>query len=416
MGFLTEYLYCLIYVSSLVFCVYQYTDKKIRGIELLCFILVYGFIDFLITGEIVLDVNHILIKDFLVIISDYIMICILNKKSSLYLLFYTTFYYTLYSETIVVVTYILGYFETFNLLATYEPSLLRFSLIVLFNVISVIVFNQLEKYEFISKKNIAKENYKVICIVNVLVLFICTVFQWFNQIEQVNYYLHIISITFIGLWLLLLHALNKSFILAHEREKEIIKNSVYNNLEQSIRQYEQNKEELENFRHDIKNHFTILKSLRNRKSMISYIDEIYSKADNKELTSKEISGNIYIDAIINSKMEEFSEVPILCQFEIDNLKINKIDLSVLLFNLIDNACLAAKEANGKVHLSMKCNGEYVIIKVMNDCRGKTDFISKRGKNHGYGMKIIEGIVEEYNGKIELDSQINKVLIKIALKV
>lgn len=319
--------------------------------------------------------------------------------------------------TMLVIGIIMNrFFETFNLLATYEPSLLRFSLIVLFNVISVIVFNQLEKYEFISKKNIAKENYKVICIVNILVLFICTVFQWFNQIEQVNYYLHIISITFIGLWLLLLHTLNKSFILAHEREKEIIKNSVYKNLEQSIRQYEQNEKELENFRHDIKNHFTILKSLRNRKSMISYIDEIYSKVDNKEIAYKKMSGNIYIDAIINSKMEEFSEVPILCQFEINNLKINKIDLSALLFNLIDNACLAAKEANGKVHLSMKCNGEYVIIKVMNDCRGKTDFISKRGKNHGYGMKIIEGIVEDYNGKIELDSQRNKVIIKIALKI
>lgn len=251
---------------------------------------------------------------------------------------------------------------------------------------------------------------------NLLVQFVMSIFQSINELNQSNVYLHMMLLIFVGLWLILIYALNKSFVLVREKENYLIMRSTYENIEQHIKQYEREENEIKKIRHDMKNHLTVIKNLDEIEMISKYIDQLYPKLENIKVPSKKLSGNIYIDAIINSKISEYKNVSVVSDFDIGTLKMESVDLSIILFNLIDNACQSAEEINGQVIIEMKYNDNHLFIEIENDCMKKPDFISKKGKGHGYGMRIINDIIKKYNGNIEYEVKETKVRVKVGLIV
>lgn len=409
-----EYFYCLIYVSSLTFCVYKYLDRKPSKIELIAFLVFYGLIDYLMTGSVQIEMKNKVFINILTIISDYLCICLLNRKIKLYLFFYSILYFTLYCQIIVVVTYLLMYFEKFSLFMALEPSLLRFTLVFIFNINTIMLFKELEINNILPKVNIIKIGYKLFCVITLLNLFVMTVFQWMSQYNQVNIYLHIISIIFVILWLVLIYTLNKSFVLSEDKENQIIMKSIYSNIEQYMHQYEREEEQLKMIRHDMKNHFMIIKNINQDKYINQYIDELYPKLDEIKIKTKKISGNIYIDTILNEKISEYPNITIKYHCNIEKININSLDLSVILFNLIDNACQAANEINGNVTVNIKNDEKHLFIGIKNSYKETPNFISRKGVGHGYGMKIIDNIVEKYHGNIEYEVLEKEVYVKVGL--
>ena len=71
---ISEYLFCLLYATGLFICIYPYLKKKKNYFFYICFLLLYGFIDFIITGDYFLEFYDYLISNTLVIISDFLMI------------------------------------------------------------------------------------------------------------------------------------------------------------------------------------------------------------------------------------------------------------------------------------------------------------------------------------------------------
>lgn len=411
---LLEYFYCLVYVSSLTFCVYKYLDRKPSPKELIVFLLFYGFIDYLITGKIKLDIKYNLIITILTLLSDYICLCILNRKFKIQFLFYTSLYLTIYSKIVIIITYLLNYINEFNIFIILSPSLFRFIIVIIFNGITGMIYKFLKNKSMLFEVDVFTNNHTTLCVINILICFVESIFHWLNKMEQGNIYLQFISIVVTILWLILLYAFNKSIIVKRNNENQMITNFVSSEIEQYIDQYRNEEEKIQKVRHDIKNHFMIIKNLSDEKNVKDYIDKLYPSLNNIKTNFIKITDNIYVDAIINSKITEYPNVNISYHCNLSGLKMNSRDLSVIVFNLIDNACQAAGEIRGNVDITMIYNECHLFIEVKNSCRGTPDFHSKKGIGHGYGMRIIDDIVKKYKGCIEYGMLEDEVIIKVGL--
>lgn len=416
MNVLIEYFYCLIYAIAMTICVYKYLERKPQWNEIVLFVLFYGLVNYFITAEIQIDLKLLIFINVLAIISDYLCICLLNKKMKLYLFFFTSFFTSIYSQCIVIITYPLNYIDNHLFQMSLNTSFVRSIIVLLINLCTILTMKYLEKKQILPQLTIVKENYKILCLTNLLVQFVMSIFQSINELNQSNVYLHMMILIFVGLWLILIYALNKSFILVREKENYLIMQSTYENIEQHIKQNEREENEIKKIRHDMKNHLTVIKNLDEIEMISKYIDRLYPELENIKVPSKKLSGNIYIDAIINSKISEYKNVSVVSDFDIDTLKMESVDLSIILFNLIDNACQSAEEINGQVSIEMKYNDNHLFIEIENDCMKKPDFISKKGKGHGYGMRIINDIIKKYNGNIEYEVKETKVSVKVGLIV
>lgn len=228
--------------------------------------------------------------------------------------------------------------------------------------------------------------------------------------------MNIILIIFCLLWFSLIYIINRYTSISYEHENMLLKESISHTIDQYMIQYKDNHEKINKFRHDIKNHFILIKEMKDYQEINNYIDKIYPELENIKISDDVISGHLYIDAIINSRKLIYEDVRFIGKFKgVNNLKMNEIDLSSLLFNLLDNAFQAANEMKGYVKLELKYDDKHFIVKVENSCKEKTDFKSKR-KNHGYGLKIVNDIIEKYNGHMEMISTDEQVIIKVGLYV
>lgn len=132
-----------------------------------------------------------------------------------------------------------------------------------------------------------------------------------------------------------------------------------------------------------------------------------------------------LNALLYSKMELAKRKNInLCVEVSSDLKYVNIpqwDLCKIFANIIDNAITALEEdeeqKNKKINVQVSENaGEYLFI-ISNNGPViprekipqifKNGFTSKRGEGHGLGLGIVRDIVDEYNGVIEVSSEINR---------
>ncbi|MGN0496304.1 MAG: ATP-binding protein [Lachnospiraceae bacterium] len=142
------------------------------------------------------------------------------------------------------------------------------------------------------------------------------------------------------------------------------------------------------------------------------------------------SGCVMLDAIINSKASYAKqyginfEVDIELVFDVDYLL---DDVSVLLYNLMDNAIEANKKNQGQKYIKLTIKGDSRnektwIIKIMNPYEtaikrsNNGEYItSKEDKRmHGYGLKSIKQIVEKHKGEIKIEDSENIFKVSIML--
>lgn len=365
MNNILEFIYCMFYVCSITLCVYPFLNRKPRKKELIVFIFFYALVDFIITQDIVFDFHVYYLQLFFVIVSDFFMLCLLNKKLEIVLMYYTLLFNNLFCCSIIFINYLLSYIDTFSIRLTLEPSILRFVLVVSFNILSIILFNLFKKYKVLSIKSIVKENYIILISINFTIQIAFILFQWLNKTDLINIYIHILLLIFITIWILLLYAFNRVFILNEEKIRTVFMNGIYENIEQYIKYYQQDEERIRKLKHDMKNHFIIIRALKGDENIHQYIDKIYPELDNLKILNMNQSGNIYIDAIVNSKRLQYPDIKFICQYSLSEIKMNDVDLSMLLFNLIDNACQAAEKADRKVNLELKYIEPHLLIMINN---------------------------------------------------
>ena len=177
--------------------------------------------------------------------------------------------------------------------------------------------------------------------------------------------------------------------------------------------------------HDIKHHLRALERLLqhgDRREALAYIESVQEPLQCKMIPVH--TGVDIVDTVIYEAKEKAEQRNILLQVETpilpSELKIEDRELCVLCANLLDNALKAAKE---QIKLNIAIAAGFLVIEMKNDYKEKplvknNHFVSEREQDssaHGWGMKIIEQIVEKYHGElsIRVDMQVS---IKILLDV
>lgn len=120
--------------------------------------------------------------------------------------------------------------------------------------------------------------------------------------------------------------------------------------------------------------------------------------------------NGIVDAVISAKYNEMKKHHIDFQYTLfvpDHISIKSVDLSTVIFNLLDNAimaCLVPSVSQPTILLDIKYEFKMMKITVKNsyDSSYKKEVL----KDHGYGLKIVDDIIKKYDGEKTVIKQNN----------
>lgn len=407
---ISEYLFCLLYVIGLFISIYPYLEKKNKNFFIVLFLLVHGLLIFAITGCYSLKFYEYLVSNALVIVCDFFMICIYEKKYSPKLLFYTTFYFCLY---MIVVNFFMSILTELGLkiIDVYVPSFTRIVLVFIYIISSILLFKCLEKIKIIPNKKIVHRYYHIFNFIDIIVLLSYIIFFGFTLTDVNNIFVIFILIIFIIIWLCLLYFLNRTVLLSDKNNELALLNVTNKNSLLLLQNYENDKEKLEKFRHDFKNHLLIIRESQTLEEVRKYIDEIINDTFQINKSSYN-TGYKVIDTVLSLKTTQYSNINFIVNVDINNLFISQKDIASVLFNLIDNAAENISMSNNNINVEIIQSNKSIVITVTNYVDGKINFVSKKGNHHGYGLKIIKGIAEKYNGEMLIDVDGNFVIIQI----
>lgn len=186
--------------------------------------------------------------------------------------------------------------------------------------------------------------------------------------------------------------------------------------------------EIRSFKRDLKQRYLLEQNYLqqgNYEKLKSYYEESLDILKKDYLVAH--TGNVCIDNLINYKAmtAEKSKITIKTDLKVPyNMQFNEEDLYSLTGNLLDNAIEAAQEViDEEKTIIVKIRADYrnLLLVVSNPYNGEriideTGYgtVKKNKKEHGIGLKIIEGIVKKYKGEITIDSSGHWFHVKILL--
>lgn len=220
--------------------------------------------------------------------------------------------------------------------------------------------------------------------------------------------------------------------LSHEREKQlIIENYSMQNYRRMLRLNEQNQEDLRKVRHDIKNHFACIGALlrdEKYKEACSYFDSL---TETVMVPLEHIDcGNHCLNAILNLEAAKART----CGVKLDHrviaapeLTIEENDLCAILTNLIDNAIEASarlhtQDAMVEVGINQQDGCLYLcVVNPVPAQMSEKELLSlkttkKDHTMHGYGHKIVDGLVEKYDGMLSRSICKGKYTVDVVLNL
>ena len=170
------------------------------------------------------------------------------------------------------------------------------------------------------------------------------------------------------------------------------------------------------WRHDYHNHLQVMKAelaAAQLAELSAYLDELEADLDRVDTYVK--SGNLMVDAILNSKLSlaERDGVAVTCKARVpDALTVDDVDLCVIMGNLLDNAieACAALPADGRwLRVYVAARGSQLYASIQNSAVedpsfNQRNYISEKRGNHGLGMKRVAAVVEKYEGFLNLANE------------
>jgi sensor histidine kinase regulating citrate/malate metabolism len=175
--------------------------------------------------------------------------------------------------------------------------------------------------------------------------------------------------------------------------------------------------QMRGWRHDYHNHIQTMKGYRalgQEEKIDGYLDSLED-----DLTSVDTliqSGNVMVDAILNSKLSlaKSQDISINAKAVVPkDISIAAIDLCVIIGNLLDNAieaCMRVDEISKRfIRVYTDLKRENLYISVTNSSGGGIKkqggrYISGKGENHGFGLMRVDKIVDKYGGYIKQNNQ------------
>lgn len=184
-------------------------------------------------------------------------------------------------------------------------------------------------------------------------------------------------------------------------------------------QYEEIKNiylDMRGWRHDYHNHIQTIKAYLTFNEIDSanqYLNTLDKSLD--EVDSYVKSGNLILDAILNSKISiaKKKNIKIVCKADVPNtISLRDVDLCVILGNLLDNAIEASELIpieDRFIRIYITILKKQLYISIQNSARedltfNEKNYISTKRGNHGFGMKRVKILVQKYNGYLNLQNE------------
>ncbi len=185
-------------------------------------------------------------------------------------------------------------------------------------------------------------------------------------------------------------------------------------VEEARARYEKTK----SFRHDIKNHITVVKDLlQNGKSeeASAYIGDLADMT--AELSLPCGTGNPVADILVGNKLgiAKSMGTNVDCSLLLPYpCPVRDIDFCIILSNALDNAIHACRDAGSDtekfIRLSGRVQGDFVLLEVENS------FQKKGPAGQGTGLSNIKAVAEKYQGAMSIKTQGNSFLLSVLLVI
>ena len=176
--------------------------------------------------------------------------------------------------------------------------------------------------------------------------------------------------------------------------------------------------QMRGWRHDYHSHIQAVKAhlkLEQYAEISTYLDKLDTDLTNVDTVIK--SGNVMVDAILNSKISIAASKKININAKAvvpKKLAISEIDLCIIIGNLLDNATEACvklpDEADRFIRIYIDILKEQLYISVTNAVggsirkSGNVYLSSKEKEGHGFGLMRVDKITDKYGGFINRQSE------------
>lgn len=177
-------------------------------------------------------------------------------------------------------------------------------------------------------------------------------------------------------------------------------------LNQYVEEVKARYEKTRSFRHDIKNHISVVKELLRKgkeKQALNYIGDMESMTI--ELTFPCSTNNPVVDMLVGNKLGIAVKlgIDVYCSLILPYpCLIRDIDFCVILSNALDNAIHACKNMDhGEekyIRVTGRIQGDFILLEVENSFQGEN--LSRRGT----GLSNIKAVAEKYHGAMSIKTE------------
>ena len=184
-------------------------------------------------------------------------------------------------------------------------------------------------------------------------------------------------------------------------------------------------EELLKQRHNFIKHLNVIRNLQ--------LNEVYNYVDNllkstKEPILKSHTGDPYVDAVLNSKIDEMKEKNIDFRYSVGlpkPINISSSDICSILYNLIENAieaCEKIEDENKRVvELSINHKGQFITFVCRNSILPHSvsfedlNHSTKKSYGHGFGIMSIKECAARNGGSVSYSFEEDFLTCKVMLQ-
>jgi len=391
---------------------------------------IYNYLSFVIINSIVIKLTSInilqfVIHIFLFVVYGFFVFKMRNKNIILYALITVEVMQICYGITNSFTIILLHIFYINNL------KIIGFYFMIIGSItaltMSCVCYHIICKYS--TYFEVEKSKYIITILIPILMVFILSEYinnTVYSNTIKVEGNENIMSINYIQILIIQIFSLFSLFCIVYTYKKLInsfITNTKLHMLEQEtnfqnqyVKQAQHYYKKTKSFRHDIKNHLSVINGLLEKNNIEDakrYLKSIESL--NNELSFLYHTNNPIIDILIENKLgfAENNGIKIYCSLEIPyHCSIADTDFCIILSNALDNAINAcqktAEDLEKYIKVKGHIQGNLFLIEIINSYYGKLHYES------GIGLYNIKTVAEKYNGTMDIDIKYGSFCLSVLL--
>ena len=187
-------------------------------------------------------------------------------------------------------------------------------------------------------------------------------------------------------------------------------------LNQYVEEAKARYDKTKSFRHDIRNHITVVKKLLQSEKLeeaVTYMEELDDMAEKMSFPCS--TNNPVVDILVGNKLgiAKSMGIDVDCSLLLPYpCGIRDIDICIVLSNALDNAIHAVKNPGAGmekyIRVSGRIQGDFLMMEIQNSFHGKGAF------KKGTGLSNVKKVAERYGGAMSIETQENVFVLHVLL--